>query len=501
MTEQKKRGRLYSFWLSCSMKKKFCTFAGVVTVTIGLAILSNINTINYALYGFGQIMEDNVKSYNFLVAMSLESETFETYVRSRTPENREAYETACEKTRRSVTALPYDYRQIGATRYAQTWSIRSFYSNYIVERDHFLTMNENHLDYVEVLYRVYQMQKYMDSYARRLMQLTMQDGNSSYLSRVSSLYRLPVILLLVGCLVVSIVIVLTFLMWRSMVTPIEQLVRVSRRIAKNNFPEDDIVVENRDELGELVQTFNKMKQATVGYIGALQEKYEITQLLHKEELERVEIEKNLEATRLDVLKSQINPHFLFNTLNMIACMAKLEEADVTERMINSMSNLFRYNLKTTETEVPLSQELKIVDDYMYLQQMRFGDRIQYQKDISSEALERIIPSFSLQPIVENAIIHGLSSKVQGGRIFIRARIINQKLQITIMDTGVGMDKNRLRELRAALSQRKTSRTGIGLGNIYKRLHMMYEDADLLIYSKKNAGTVVQMKMALGNRKV
>ncbi len=499
MDEQKRYGRLYSFWLSFTMKQKFCTFAGVVTVTIGLAILSNIITINYALYGFGRIMEDNVKSYDFLEAMTHEADTFQAYVRSRTPENHDVYEAACEKTKRSVEALPYDYEQIGSTRYAQTWSIRSSYDSYIGERDHFLTMSEDHLDYITTLYRVYQRQKYMDSYARRLMQLTMQEGNSSYLNRVPSLYRLPGILLLVGCLIVSMVIVLTFLMWRAMVTPVEQLVRESRKIAKNDFPEDDIVVENRDELGELVQTFNKMKHATIGYIGALQEKYEITQLLHKEELDRVEMEKNLEATRLEVLKSQINPHFLFNTLNMIACMAKLEDADTTDRMIGSLSSLFRYNLKTTETEVPLSQELKIVDDYMYLQQMRFGDRIRYQKDVSDEALDRIIPSFSLQPIVENAIIHGLSSKEQGGQIFIRARLVKQGLQLTVMDSGVGMDKERLHELREALSERKTSRAGIGLGNIYKRLHMMYEGADLLIYSKKNTGTIIQMKMPLENR--
>lgn len=500
MTEQKKHGRLYSFWLSFSLKQKFCIFAGVVTMTIGLAILSNIITINYALYGFGRIMEDNVKSYSFLEAMSIETGAFETYVRSRTPENREAYEAACAATRRSVAALPYDYAEIGAGRYAQTWSIRSSYNNYVAERDHFLTMHEDQLDYLEVMYRVYQMQKFMDTYARHLMQLTMQDGNSSYLSRVPSLYRLPGMLLLTGCLVVSMIIVLTFLMWRSMVNPVEQLVRISRRIAKNDFPEADIVVDNRDELGELVQTFNKMKHATVGYIGALQEKYEITQLLHKEELERVEMEKNLEATRLEVLKSQINPHFLFNTLNMIACMAKLEEAEVTDRMINSMSNLFRYNLKTTETVVPLSQELKIVDDYMYLQQMRFGDRIQYQKDVADDALNRNIPSFSLQPIVENAIIHGLSSKEQGGLIMIRARLVDQALRITIMDTGVGMDRSRVRELRAALNQRRTSKVGIGLGNIYKRLHMMYEDAGLLIYSKKNAATIVQMQITKEKQK-
>lgn len=493
---KQKIGRQHNVWLSFNMKQKFCTFACVMMAIIGLAITSNIIIINYTLYGFGRIMDDNVKSYSLLDAVGQETDTFAVYVRSRTPENKEVYEHVCERTKQTVQQLPYDYGRIGATRYAKTWSIRNYYSNYIKERDHFLIMEEEHPEYIDSLYRVYQMQKYMDTYARRLMQLTMQDGNSFYLSRTSSLYRIPQILFMAGLLIAGIVIMLTFLMWRAIVTPVEQLVSASRKIAKNEFPKEDIPVENGDELGELVKTFNKMKHATVGYIGALEEKYEITRLLHKEELERIEMEKNLEAAKLEVLKSQINPHFLFNTLNMIACMAKLEEADTTDKMINSLGNLFRYNLKTTETEVPLSQEMKIVDDYMYLQQMRFGDRIQYQKQISDEVLVQIIPSFSLQPIVENAIIHGLSRKEQGGKLFIRAIIRKHKLLITVMDSGIGMDHATLRELKAALKQRQNSRTGIGLGNIYKRLHIMYEGADLQISSKRNIGTVVQMQVPL-----
>ena len=114
------------------------------------------------------------------------------------------------------------------------------------------------------------------------------------------------------------------------------------------------------------------------------------------------MEKQLSGARLELLKSQINPHFLFNTLNMIACMAKLEEAVTTERMISSMSSLFRYNLKTSEQIVTLARELKVVQDYMYIQQMRFGSRILYSCDLKVDAEQAMIPAFTLQPVVENA---------------------------------------------------------------------------------------------------
>ena len=140
-------------------------------------------------------------------------------------------------------------------------------------------------------------------------------------------------------------------------------------------------------------------------------------LYHAEELEKIKIAARLDAMELDLLKSQINPHFLFNTLNVIGGMADLEGAQTTEAMIQSLSFLFRYNLKTPEKKVSLARELKIVRDYMFLQEMRFGGRITYEIDCQTDAEVVLIPTFTFQPLVENAIIHGLAPKEEGGRIF------------------------------------------------------------------------------------
>ena len=170
---------------------------------------------------------------------------------------------------------------------------------------------------------------------------------------------------------------------------------------------EDVQVQNEDELGELVHAFNKMKYATGEYIMALEEKRKTLDLLHEEELEKLETEKRLEMIKLELLKSQINPHFLFNTLNVISGMARLEEAQTTEKMILALSSLFRYNLKTPEQFVLLAKELNVAADYMYLQQMRFGDRITYRKDCSVDADKVIVPAFTFQPLVENAMKHGI----------------------------------------------------------------------------------------------
>ena len=167
----------------------------------------------------------------------------------------------------------------------------------------------------------------------------------------------------------------------SLVIPLKRLSDGVRRISENDFSGEDLQVEYEDELGKLVEAFNQMKKATAQHVRTLEENYALTEELHREELQRMEAEKNLDRTRLDLLQSQMDPHFLFNTLNTISGMAELEEAETTDRMIRSLASIFRYNLQTTAQFVALSREMKVVRDYMYLQQMRFGGRVGYEEEI------------------------------------------------------------------------------------------------------------------------
>lgn len=177
-------------------------------------------------------------------------------------------------------------------------------------------------------------------------------------------------------------------------------------------------------------------------------------------------------------------------------MAQLEDAEVTEKMISAMSRLFRYNLKSTASTMPLEREIKIVNDYMYLQKMRFNDRLRISVQCEPKTLDKLIPSFALQPLVENAIVHGICNKTEGGRICIRSWLDGKKLFISIADTGIGMSEEKQKEIRLALLNGEEDKTGIGLGNIYKRLHTMYEDGELYIYSRQNCGTAVQMSFTV-----
>lgn len=483
---------LRNIWLTISIKKKIGIFAAMVILIMALSATFSICIMNFSLGGFNTILNDNSRCHDFQEALDLEIESFADYIRDATPDTRDQYVLSCVRTERCLRSLPFDYARIGTERYARTWSILNGYETYQAYRDELAETQVRESDFVERLYRVYKMQEYLQTYARRLVQVTLKEGNDSYQEKVPVFYNMPYLILAISAVFMGFVMFLTKILSNALVSPAVLLAQCARKIAKNDFTGEDPSVENRDEMGELVRAFNKMKRSTKGYIDTLKENHRMSELLHREEIERVEMEKQLSGARLELLKSQINPHFLFNTLNMIACMAKLEEAVTTERMISSMGSLFRYNLKTSEQIVTLARELKVVQDYMYIQQMRFGSRILYSCDLKVDAEQAMIPAFTLQPVVENAMVHGLSKKEQGGRVHVRIWEQGNRLVISVADTGLGMSEERLAEVTEAMKERRTSRIGIGLGNIYKRIHMMYKQGEFWIASIEGRGTVIQM---------
>lgn len=488
------RDRIKNLWLSTSLKNKIGIFAAAVILVMGLAAAFTVSIVNFSLGSFNEILDDNSRCHDFQEAMDLEIQAFEKYIRDRGEETHEEYVTACVRTERCISSLPFDYRRIGENRYARTWNVKNGYEGYRALRDEVAAMRTGELDFVRNLSKVYRMQEYLQEYASRLVSVTLEAGNESYQEKVPVFVNMPLMILVASAAMMIVVLFLTKLLSDTLVRPLVVMAQSVGNMAKNDFGGQELSVSNKDEMGDLVHAFNQMKLVTKNYISTLKANNEMAALLHQEELERVEMEKQLDAARLENLKNQINPHFLFNTLNMIACSAKLEEAATTERMITSMSNLFRYNLKTSEQVVSLAGELKVVRDYMYIQQMRFGDRIRYEEEIDADEETVRIPAFTLQPVVENAIIHGIGKKEEGGTIRLRVLDGVDRVIISVADDGLGMGPEKLEALREALKGTGTARVGIGLGNIYRRLQMMYEDADFKIESSENGGTVVWMEI-------
>ncbi len=200
----------------------------------------------------------------------------------------------------------------------------------------------------------------------------------------------------------------------------------------------------------------------------------------------------LEA-RLDALQRQINPHFLFNTLNSITSLVR-SKPELAREMIIKLANILRVLLKDREAFLPLSEELQFTDDYLDIEVVRFGDKLKVVKEIAENTLHIVVPGMLLQPLIENSIKHGLEPRISGGTVTLRSRITDQgRLMVEVEDDGVGMAPDR--DEASVTSGLVRPGTGIGVRNVRERMQVLYGDlASVEINSRPGRGTKVTMMM-------
>ena len=204
----------------------------------------------------------------------------------------------------------------------------------------------------------------------------------------------------------------------------------------------------------------------------------------------------LEA-RLDALQRQINPHFLFNTLNSIASLIR-SKPDLAREMIVKLSHILRVLLRDRDAFVPLSEELDFTDDYLDIECVRFGDKLKVVKEISDDTLNIIVPSMLLQPLIENSIKHGLEPRISGGTVTLRSRVDEGRLLLEIEDDGVGIEPGG--PTTAPVSGLVREGSGIGMRNVRERIQVLYGDeANVDIVSRPGRGTRVSLRMPLATR--
>lgn len=313
--------------------------------------------------------------------------------------------------------------------------------------------------------------------------------------QIESLKQISIVLM-VDLILLSICIV--YVMSYQMIKPIIKLSRSAEDIAKGHFDTEEIVVKSDDELKILAIAFNKMKNNLKAYIEELRSKAETEAKLKDQEMENLTMQHLLDNAKLYALQSQINPHFLFNTINAGVQMAMLEGADRTSEFLESMSSLFRYNIKQINSVVTLKQELDNIKDYYDLLKVRFGDLIKFRFRIDESALDIKMPPLIFQPIVENSYIHGLSSIEDGGTISIQVLSSAIETIIVIEDNGKGMTEEKIqmilsKEQRNEGTNQKSS--GIGMRNVIERLELFFDQKDILsISSRINEGTKIVIKI-------
>ncbi len=212
------------------------------------------------------------------------------------------------------------------------------------------------------------------------------------------------------------------------------------------------------------------------------------------------LQKDIEVK---MLQAQINPHFLFNTLESINCVAELNDVQEISDMVTALSDILNQNIGRTNELIPVSEEIRHIDSYIYILKMRFEDKINFEKDISPDTENILIPSFVIQPIVENSIYHGIMPGDGERTIRITTRIENNDLMICIYDSGIGMDKGQVKRLndRFGLNNdeyfERTPHKNIGVENVNRRIRLIYgEEYGLHIDSEKNKYTQVTIRLRI-----
>lgn len=261
--------------------------------------------------------------------------------------------------------------------------------------------------------------------------------------------------------------------------PIQKLIARIRRISENDFSLDLKSEAREDELGEVFKTINEMSQS-------------IDRLL-KENAEQNEQKKNIE---IDLLQSQVNPHFLYNTLDSIHWMAVIQKNPGISNITRCLSNLLKNMSKGFSQKIPLAQELSLLNDYATIQSIRYLETFELTDNISKEFYRYAIVKLTLQPLVENAIFHGIEPSGVSGSITLDAWEEDGFLLITVTDTGVGMTEEEMtRAMEDSPNRTRHSMNGIGIGNVHKRLQLVYgPPCGLTIESEKGKGTRITVRI-------
>lgn len=288
--------------------------------------------------------------------------------------------------------------------------------------------------------------------------------------------------ILINSLFVTILMIISILLFTAITRPLHKLSLLMKEISKGNF-NIEAPVNGNDEVSQLSKTFNIMVKEIDRLIKQLEEEHKMRERMY-----------------FETLQMQINPHFLFNALNGIKWMAIIKGENEIGRMITALGKLLETTLSKNGEIIPLSEEIQCVDSYVLLQKMRYGDRFDIQYNIDETILSYKVPRLILQPLVENAIIHGFEDMESRGMITINGYKQSDLLFIEVADNGKGMSSEKIDQILKGLQKNNKFNNNIGLKNVNDRIKLYFGvDYGLVIHSEEGKGTVIQICLPLSQK--
>jgi len=344
---------------------------------------------------------------------------------------------------------------------------------------------------------------YINTYINSLNNEQFKYNSDNYKVLLISLGYLKTISMTILLIAIISSVFLVYILTHNITSPLIHLAKAANQIAKGNFEINLVEVKALDEVGVVSKAFNQMILSIEAYIDKIKINLETENIMKAKELIMT---SHLKDAQLKYLQAQINPHFLFNTLNAGAQLAMMEEADKTCLFIENMADFFRYNIKKINEDATLEEEIRLVDNYIYILNVRFSGEIHFEKTIEEDLMKVCVPSMILQPIVENAINYGIREVSWQGVIKLKVYEEADHIYISIQDNGVGISQGKIEEImRGEIIEPDLSKNsnGIGLGNVINRLKLYYDCEDIIeiISSGKNQGTEVIIHIpSMSNKK-
>lgn len=296
---------------------------------------------------------------------------------------------------------------------------------------------------------------------------------------------------------VSLAVLLSFWFSGRLSEPLERLSVAATEISRGNY-DFDLPSHGSDEVGRLTTAFQRMRLSIMRSIDEIRHTAEV-------ENENLRMRSLLRNAEYQALQAQINPHFLFNTLNAASQLAMMEDSPETEKFLNRLALLMRHNIRKLDQPVPLAEELQNLENYLYIMTIRFGDRIRFEVTREAGVTGLTIPPMTLQPLVENALLHGLKDKESGGVVAVRVLPpVGDRMAVEVSDNGVGMDPEVVQGILddiegqgAPLHEDNSGQSGIGLGNVVHRLQLYYGIRDVVrIDSTPGRGTTIVLRLPI-----
>lgn len=470
--------------------------ANVFVFLVNMILLFGINSMSSKLE---EVYQENLTLNVLSESLNSVQDSMTEYLNSKTSESLENYYRSEQRYYSMVQEMTDDISSVSFKRMER--NIKNMSEQYLAMTHQTIEAKRGrNVEKYRVRYETAtQMYEYINSYIHglNLEQFEANSQNYNELSTSFHIFEKVSMLVMIIIMVINVLIIVKFT--ENLIHPLKELSNFANTVAEGNFDVELTDPASGDEIGVVTNAFNKMVVSIRQYIEQTKASIEMERLLKEKELK---MEAHLKDAKLKYLQAQINPHFLFNTLNAGVQLAMMEGADRTYEYIQRVADFFRYNVKKGNDIVTIRDEIALNDNYIYILNVRFSGEIHYEKNIEEEWLDIPMPSMILQPLVENCVNHGIREMAGEGKIWVSVYEMDGKIYISVADNGKGMSRERIEEILSGTYKTESmsrDSNGIALDNVMARLRLFTGDKEALEIVSEGEGQGTEFTICLGDK--